>query len=38
MSHYIVTISAKDNQNFLAKELKDHCIEINIKQKVRIKI
>ena len=34
-----VTLSArdKDNQNFLAKDLKDHFTGINIKQKVRIK-
>ena len=37
----VVTLSAKDNkncQNFLAKELKDQFIGVNIKQKVRIKI
>ena len=35
----VVTLSAKDNQKsyFLAKDLKGHCIRMNIKQKVRIK-
>ena len=36
-----VTLSAKDNQNyqnFLAKNLKNQCIGINIKQKVGTKI
>ena len=28
----------KNNQNFLAKDLKDHCIRMNIKQTARIKI
>ena len=28
----------KSYQNFLAKDLKDQCIGMNIKQKVRIKI
>ena len=28
----------KNYQNFLAKDLKDQCIKVNIKQKVRIKI
>ena len=37
----VVTLSPRDNQNqqnFLAKNLKDQFIEINIKQKVKIKI
>ena len=37
----VVTSSAKDNQKLsklLAKDLKDQCIGMNIKQKVRIKI
>ena len=37
----VVTLSAKDNQkyqNFLAKDSKDQCIEMNIKQKLRIKM
>ena len=33
-----VTLSAKNNQNFLAKDLKDKFIGNNIKQKVRIKM
>ena len=28
----------KNNQNFLANDLKDHCIRMNIKQTGRIKI
>ena len=28
----------KNDQNFLAKDLKDQCIRMNIKQTVRIKI
>ena len=28
----------KNYQNFLAKSLKDQCIEMNINQKVRIKL
>ena len=28
----------KNYQNFIAKELKDQCIGMNIQQKVRIKI
>ena len=34
----VVTLSARDNQNFLAKDLKDQFIGMNIKQKARIKI
>ena len=37
----VVTLSARDNQNyqnFLAKDLKDQLIGMNIKQKVRIKL
>ena len=37
----VVTLSAKDKQkyqNFLVKGLKDQCIGMNIKQKVRQKI
>ena len=36
----VVTLWAKDNQNhkFLAKDLKDQFIGMNIKQKMRIKI
>ena len=34
----IVTLSARDYQNLLAEDLKDQFIEMNIKQKVRIKI
>ena len=35
----VVTLSATKNyQNFLAKDLKDQCVGVNIKQKVRIKI
>ena len=37
----VVTLSAKDNQkyqNFLAKDSKDQCIDMNIKQKLRIKM
>ena len=37
----VVTLSAKDNkkyQNFLAKDLKDQFVGMNIKQEVRIKI
>ena len=33
-----VTLSAKDNQNFLAKDLKGQSIGMNIKEKVKIKI
>ena len=37
----VVTLSAKDNKNYqkvLAEGLKDQCIGMNIKQKVRIKM
>ena len=37
----LVILSAKDNQKLtklFAKDLKDQCIEINIKQKVTIKV
>ena len=37
----LVILSAKDNQRLtklFAKDLKDQCIEINIKQKVTIKV
>ena len=34
----VVTLSAKDNQNFLANDLKDQLIGINVKQNVRLKI
>ena len=34
----VVTLSAKDNQKFLAKDLKDQFIRMNIKQKARIKV
>ena len=37
----VVTLAAKDNQNIqnlLTKDLKDQCVGMNIKQKVRIKI
>ena len=37
----LVILSAKDNQKLtklLAKDLKDQCIEINVKQKVTIKV
>ena len=37
----LVILSAKDNQKLtklFAKDLKDQCIEINIKQKVAIKV
>ena len=33
-----VTLSVGDNQNFLAKDLQDQFIRMNIKQKVRIKL
>ena len=38
----VITLSAKDNptknyQNYLAKDLKDQCIKMNIKQKVKMK-
>ena len=35
---FIIRRQSKANQNFLGKDLKDHFIEINIKQKVIIKI
>ena len=35
---HVVTLSAKDNQNFLANDLKDQLIGINVKQNVRLKI
>ena len=31
-------MTMKNYQKFLAKDLKDQCIEMNIKQKVRMKI
>ena len=34
----VVTLSAKDNQNFLANDLKDQLIGINVKQNVKLKI
>ena len=34
----VVIFSAKDNQNFLAKDLKVQFIWMNMKQKVRIKM
>ena len=34
----VVTLSRRDNQNLLAKDLKDQFIEMNIKQKLRIKM
>ena len=34
----VVTLSAKDNQNFLANDLKDQFIGINVKQNVKLKI
>ena len=37
----VVNLIAKDNQNyqnFLAKDSKDQCIQMNMKQKVRIEI
>ena len=37
----LVILSAKDNQKLtklFAKDLKDQCIEINIKQKVTVKV
>ena len=35
---HVVTLSAKDNQNFLANDLKDQLIGSNVKQNVRLKI
>ena len=34
----VVTLSTRDNQNLLAKDLKYQFIEMNIKQKLRIKM
>ena len=34
----VFTLSARDNQNFLEKDLKDQFIGMNIKQKVKIKL
>ena len=34
----VVTLSAKDNQNFSANDLKDQLIGINVKQNVKLKI
>ena len=37
----VVNLISKDNQNyqnFLAKDSKDQCIQMNMKQKVRIEI
>ena len=36
--HFTGRRQSKPNKNFLAEALKDYCIEMNIKQKVRIKI
>ena len=36
--HFTGRRQSKPNKNFLAEALKDYCIEMNIKQKVIIKI
>ena len=34
----VVTLSAKDNQNAIKKDLQDQCFGMNLKRKVRIRI